>query len=285
MFFVILNQNQANRLLRIHVDNEAQQRMEEIFSECIELFSYSEAIPFSADSMLSSTEIFYIDNFNSGFELSLLRDNPEAVTELQLGINAELSDIVGVCMIRGKTIYIQSFNKRNLFDLSRSFFSQKNQFVVANQNGITLDNRLVAILTENNTLKFRSLNAMRHIFDMDRYFREATNQEINDFISTSSHFECDSNMNIESIADTVIRTKITVINNSQVLQNHTIEELKIAAINTNFTLPLNTTQDKIYIPNDKKRLKDLLHFLSSNIYKDQITGQTRIAQSSRIYTQ
>lgn len=83
--------------------------------------------------------------------------------------------------------------------------------------------------------------------------------------------------------DSTVRKKVTIINNSGVLDNYSVSDLIDAARSVNYPIPVNDTNDKLLIPSEKRAFKDLLQFLSSNIYKDPITGETRITNSSRPY--
>lgn len=288
-FFAILDAQYANRILKFNLDGAAQQKLTDIFLECYKHFlTYSEAISFNPDEELQKTECFFIDEFQSGLDFTLMKQNPEAVSELMIGKNAELQHITAVFTVHEDKLLIQNFNRRNIIDLQKSFWlnplTPNNQFVAAEANGFSLDNKLIAIIEPDNKILFRSFNTLRHIFDMDIYFKEATDSEVNAFIGNTLCFETDENMNLIEIADTVVRTKITVINKSNILNNYSVNELKEAADSINYPLNLNGSQDKISIPNNKKQLKELLQFLSLNIYKDPITTQTRIAKSSRLYT-
>lgn len=288
-FFAILNQDYAERILRLNVNNEAQQRMFEIFEQSYQQFEqYNEYIAFNVDETPTKTECFFIEQFETDLDFSLAKNNPDQVSELHLGENAKLEHIVAIiALTEDDKILIQNFNRSNIVDLSKTLwvnlFSPSNQLVAATNDGIALDDRLIAILSPSQTIYFRSFNVLRHIFDMDHYFREATQEELTDFINNSSHFEVSNGFNLSQIDDTVVRTKIAIINKSEILNNYTVEQFIEAADSIGYQLPVNDTQDKIKMPNHKKPFKELLQFLSSNIYKDAITQKTRIAKSSRLY--
>lgn len=286
-FFAILNQDNAERILRFNIDEEAKQRMTTIFEESHQKFlQYNEHVSFNADETLTRTECFYIEQFETGLDFSFVRNNPEGIRELYLGKNAELEYIVAViALTESNEILIQNFNRRNIVDLSRTFwtnpFTPNNQFVAASSDGIALDDKLISILSPTNTIYFRSFNVLRHIFEMDHYFKEATQEEITAFIERDSHFEVSGGFDLSQIDDTVVRTKVAIINKSQILEDYSVKDLIEAAGSIEYQLPVNEAKNKIAMPNHKKQFKDLLQFLSSNIYKDAITQQTRIAKSSR----
>lgn len=282
--FAVIN----NDIMRLKLDQSAQALAEGVFSSAKQRFTFSEEIPFSADYTPSKNECFIISNFQSSINFNLLRTDIEAITEFGSDGNIQLNDISSIFALDNDgNILIQYFDKRNVIDLSRTFLSsftmQSHQFVAATTNGISLSNDLIAIVSPNNDIKFRSLQLLRHIFDMDRYFKEATDTEVNSFLNKSVCFEIEPNFNIERVDDSTVRKKVTIINNSQVLENYTVSELIEAAESVNYPIPTNASKDKLLIPVEKRPFKDLLQFLSANIYKDPITGETRITNSSRPY--
>ncbi|VTP62129.1 Uncharacterised protein [Serratia rubidaea] len=101
---------------------------------------------------------------------------------------------------------------------------------------------------------------------MDRYFSEATDADIKAF-SQHDKFKTEDGFDMSIIADTVIRTKITLINNSGVLDNET-SLLKKAAEDVGFELKTYNENgvEKILIPTTKKEVKLLLTFLDEDIF-------------------
>lgn len=277
-----------NRIMRLKLDETAQQLAKDVFYSAKSRFNFSEEIHFSADYSPSRNECFIIENFNSSIDFNLLRTDIEAIPEFGLEGNLPFSETRGIFAFdENGYILIQYFDKRNIIDLSRTFISkltsEAHEFVAATTHGISLSNELVAIITPDNTIKFRSLQVLRHIFDMDYYFREATDEEVSSFIQRIDKFDIAPTFNIERVDDSTVRKKVTIINNSGVLDNYSVSDLIDAARSVNYPIPVNDTNDKLLIPSEKRAFKDLLQFLSSNIYKDPITGETRITNSSRPY--
>lgn len=282
--FAIIN----NRIMRIKLDESAETLAHQVFCNAKNRFSFDDEIPFSADYTPSHNECFIINNFNSSVNFELLRTDIEKINEFGENGNIYLDSINSIFALDDEgNILIQYFDKRNIIDLSRTliskFTSQSHEFVAATTNGISLSNDLIAIITPNNDIKFRSLQLLRHIFDMDKYFRAATDIEVNNFLKRADHFDIAPTFNIEKVDDSTVRKKITIINNSQVLESYSVPELIEAAKSVSYPIQTNSTNDKLLIPAEKRAFKDLLQFLSSNIYKDPITGETRITNSSRPY--
>lgn len=293
-FFAILQGEQfASRVMRFKLDQTAESLIKNIITEAVGKFEFANTeIPFSADYTPSQNELFVIDDFNSGIDLKALLENPTGIPILQLeeSNGLSLNDIVGIIAtdIPNNRVLIQYFEKRNIIELSRSIIQRlvnnRYEFVAATSNGISIPTDILAILDSNKKLKFRSFQRLRHIFDMDSYFKEATDEELNNFVNNCSKLEVIQGFDIQEIDDTMIRKKIAIINKADILNNYSVDELKVAAHSIGYPLPLNQSGDKIQLPNNKKQFKDLLQFLSSNIYEDPISHATRITNSSRLYT-
>ncbi|EHQ9369278.1 DUF4868 domain-containing protein, partial [Salmonella enterica] len=88
------------------------------------------------------------------------------------------------------------------------------------------------------------------------------------------------------VADTVIRTKVTLINKSGTLNNQTISKLKKAAKKINFPLQTNLVSgvEKIVMPQEKKAIKALLDFLDEDIFTSEITQTIYKSNSKRKYS-
>lgn len=178
-------------------------------------------------------------------------------------------------------IAIQTFSKKQILNESRYLWLSKNSFTMSDLLGFNLDDKLVAIL-EGDKIKFRNFNNLRSIFDMSPYFAEATKQEISDFVNQPV-FNIPVGFDLPALADNVIRKKVTLINKSKILVNHTVTEIKNAALTLSF--PIKTTgsgsSEKIEMPTNKKEIKELLNFLDEDYFNSEITKQRFRSNSKR----
>lgn len=120
---------------------------------------------------------------------------------------------------------------------------------------------------------------------MSNYFEEATDQEVNNFAMHNA-FEVPSGFRLDTVADTVIRTKVTLINKSGTLNTQAISKLKNAAQKINFPLQTNFVGgiEKIVMPQEKKAIKALLDFLDEDIFTSEITQVVYKSNSKRKYS-
>ncbi|PHM60450.1 hypothetical protein Xsto_04004 [Xenorhabdus stockiae] len=115
---------------------------------------------------------------------------------------------------------------------------------------------------------------LRRIFDVDGYFKEATNDDLIAF-SNHEHFHVSNGFDLTTIADTVIRKKVSLINKSRILELHTVDALLTVANENGVHLELDIHEEngkkKIIIPQEKKHIKRLLSFLDEDYFTSQIT--------------
>ena len=81
------------------------------------------------------------------------------------------------------------------------------------------------------------------------------------------------------MANTWIRRKIAMINDSKVLINYTASEIKVLAADSG--IDIDTQDETIVIPNDKEKVKIILGFLDEEAYKGPFSQKTYLANSKR----
>jgi uncharacterized Fe-S cluster-containing radical SAM superfamily enzyme len=81
------------------------------------------------------------------------------------------------------------------------------------------------------------------------------------------------------MANTVIRRKIAMINDSQVLDQYSASEIKKKA--RAIGVDVEIKDKKVVIPNDKEKIKVILGFLDEEAYKGPFSQNTYLANSKR----
>lgn len=127
-------------------------------------------------------------------------------------------------------------------------------------------------------LQFSSFFFARQIFDLSEYYRSATDREVQAF-TTSDKLSFEDTENFKNAANTWIRRKIAMINDSEVLVNYKASEIKKLARDAGITLVVENK--KIVIPNDKEQIKVILGFLDEEAYKGPFSQNTFLANSKR----
>lgn len=114
---------------------------------------------------------------------------------------------------------------------------------------------------------------------MSDYYRSATDVEVNSFVK-SEKLSIEDSVAFRGMANTWIRRKIAMINDSQVLVNYTASEIKMLAAESGIDIDIK--EEAIVIPNDKEKVKVILGFLDEAAYKGPFSQKTYLANSKRI---
>jgi hypothetical protein len=284
-----LTDDPAIRIVRFSLSQEVQseltsflQNQELYFSNTIQ-----DEIAFDGKYKPNSGEALVIANFDDIDGLSVAITNPLSVAEVIPSpdvFNSIKALFTGYEDQNGSlTILIQHFDKRKIISTTGlSIFHSANVYKKIEGIGLTIDSKLTAILKEG-SLKFFSFHLLRQIFDMSEYYKEATDSDISDFVSLQ-HISVDSLQNLISISDTWVRRKFSLIQQSQILENVPLNDIK--AVAAEFNIPLNTTTingiEKIMLPENKPDLKTLLRFLDEDYYKSPLSKTQYITNSKRV---
>lgn len=158
----------------------------------------------------------------------------------------------------------------NLF-FTRDTFRREKNF------GISISDTADCYYTEGE-LQFSSFYFARQIFDLSEYYRSATDQEVQSF-TTSDKLSFEDTEAFKNTANTWIRRKIAMINDSGVLVNYKASEIKKLAKDAGITIAVENK--KVVIPNDKEQIKVILGFLDEEAYKGPFSQNTFLANSKR----
>ena len=156
----------------------------------------------------------------------------------------------------------------NLFLNESTFFQEK-------RYGISIADSIDCFFTENE-LQFVSFFFARQIFDLSGYYRSATDQEVASFV-TNEKLLIEDTEAFKSMANTWIRRKIAMINDSKVLENYSASQIRTLASKVD----INIENRKIKLPNDKESVKIILGFLDEEAYKGPFSKNTYLANSKR----
>ena len=175
-------------------------------------------------------------------------------------------------------VAFQRFRKEQYISTNNiNLFWTKNTFRREKAFGISISNAIDCYYS-NDDLLFSSFFFARQVFDLNGYYRSATNKEVRQFTSCSI-LDFENSDDFATMANTVIRRKIALINDSGVLKSHSALEIKKLAQNVGIELAVNN--DQIFIPNDKEQIKIILGFLDEEAYKGPFSQVTFLANSKR----
>lgn len=291
--FAITDGSVAVNILKIISDRDTQTAISKLFLEQNDYFdsTYTDEIEFCGGYITNENEYFFINDFDDVLGVIDAVKKPDAIpvwdpeTISVYNIRALFVGIPGVGGAATKVL-LQSFDKRQIIDNARTIFQHitkdKKAFTLAKSEGLSLDVKLTAILL-GDKLIFKNFNNLRRIFDVDGYFREATKEELIVF-SKHSHFKLNDGFELDVIADSVIRKKVTLINKSGILENKSVGELNNAAHQLGVDIEVDSSDinnPKIVMPMLRKDVKRLLAFLDEDYFISQIT-QTKFRSNSKV---
>lgn len=281
----------VSKIQRIHLDKAASKEIDTLFRTQTSHFEshHNSIINFYAGYEPKYNESFELDNFIDSSILFDAIDRPTAYPKWdpsKLDIDNIKALFTGVGDKNNpKKIAIQTFNKKQILDTSKSFImglvSSANTFSKASNVGFNVDEKLVAVINDNK-IQFRSFFKLRSIFDMSSYFTLATDQDL-DIFTRQPVFSLPPNFDLKSVADTVIRTKVTLLNQTGMLTPANLKTFKREAKKVKYKLETITENgvEKIVMPELKKDIKNLLDFLEEDIWVSGISGRVFKAGSKR----
>lgn len=276
------------RILRLPLTFDVQAGVSELFraQEHDFLQGVEEEIKFDGMYRPEESELLYINNFDDvdGLKAAILR--PQGCQELALksgtleSIKAIFSGDIKNGAVR---VLIQGFDRRRIINATNfSLIHSDNAFSKFEGGGLTLDNKLTAILEDDN-LKFSSYHYLRQIFDMSAYCKDASDQDMTVFIQNKSLQFADAQQFMEAV-DPWVRRKVVLIQQSGILDNCPASKIAAIAKYCDLQLQLAGTagQEKIVIPADRQEAKQILRFLDEDYYQSPQCTLKYSAKAKRV---
>jgi len=275
----------ASRIVRFPLTAELQTEIDGIFRRQLAAFDAGivETIAFDGRYVPDEGELLCIDPFDDADGLVNAVTHPLAVERFDPAVHS-LETVkalfAGAPDDDGQRVLIQRFERRRLISTTGvAMFFSGDTFRRISEQGLTLDTRLLAVL-ERGALRFQSFHFLRQLFDMSRYYREATNDEVRAF-ATHPKLAADDVAGFVASAGPLIRKKISMIGQSGILDKYTTAQ--IVATAQTFDVPVDVdAHDRIRLPEDRKALRRLLQFLDEDYYESPLSQTRFISNSKRV---
>jgi len=286
-FFAVIKTNDDIEIKRIRVNQSLQNELIQIFED--QRIKFEEGVDteveFNGDWKPDDNEVLTLENISEASILvSAINANASSFNDLQVSnfTNEPIKAIfTGIKTGNITKVFLQKFSSRQALSLSQLPIIKMqtgNTFVKSTGDIFTIDNRLVAII-ENTKTKFKSFHNLRMVFDLSNFYQEATNEDLKAFSQHDSLEVNDADLLIGQ-ADTTIRKMVHSIIRTDVLGSYTVND--IAEASRDFPgIEININNGKLVLPDDKKELKDILHFLLEDIYKGALSGSSYLTNSKR----
>ena len=273
-------------IYRLDVDADTQKAICETFEKAqTELISDKSRVVFDGSYKPNNDEFLAIESFQLPDAIMDAIRDPLGVTTYQKEEN-EFPEIraifVGERIEVGDTekfhVAFQRFRKEQYISTKwYNLFFDNNTFFQEKRFGISISDNIDCYFTEGE-LQFTSFYFARQVFDLSDHYRSATDSEVDAF-TTSNKLSIENTDAFRGMANTWIRRKIAMINDSKVLVNYPAAEIKKRAASVGVEIDIE--KEQIVIPNDKEKVKLILGFLDEEAYKGPFSQNTYLANSKR----
>jgi len=283
-----LTKDPAQRIVRFALSQPVQAELTALLhAQEAEFDEADQEIEFDGKYKPDDDEVLFIDDFDDLDDLAAAIANPMAVAEADPTEEffALIKALFSGYAVDGKgtRILLQNFDKRRIISTrGLSIFHAANVYKKIEGIGLTVDYKLTAIL-DGNRLKFFSFHAARQIFDLSEYYKLATDEDVNDFAQIPTLAVANA-ADLLAISDSWVRRKISLIQQSGILQAIAIGTMKPAA--QEFNVPFETIPgaggiDQLVLPLQKADLKKVLRFLDEDYYKSPLSNTNFVTNSKR----
>lgn len=271
---------------RLDIDQETQGLICATFSNAVaELLSGKEKIVFDGSYTPSEGEYLSIASYSIDIKIKEAVKNPLGLQAYQK-VEGEFPEVKALFIgeytesnnIEHYIIAFQKFKKDQYISTSRiNLFFENNTFHEEKRFGISIS-PFVDCVYNDGELQFSSFYYARQIFDLNEYYRLATDGEVQNFANCSTLVIQDSEL-FKKQADSWVRRKVAMINDSKVLENNTATKIK--QIGKKVGISINISDGKVVIPTDKAEMKKFLGFLDEEVYKGPFSDNSYMANSKR----
>lgn len=266
----------------IETTNDTLVGVEEILNIDTERYK-SNSIIFDGSYKPDEDESLKIENFDLSDEIQEAINNPLGVDKLVANDGNELN-IRAIFLTlsddsENEKIVFQRTQKRQLLLGGRiTLFWSNDTFISTPKPGVVITDSIDAYY-ENGTLYFTSYYWANQIFNLNKYYRQATDDDIRDFCQNNCFYVADLD-SLVSASNNWTRKKIAYILDTGVLEKNTTDYILQEANNLGLQFETNE-ENKIVFPADLKSQKELLSYLADEIYKGRLSDDVYLTNSKR----
>lgn len=282
-FYAFCRTDGENSIYRIPITAGVQRELEQLFESQEQSFlaNRDEEVAFNGDWKPESNQLLVIENEELArpFFLTFER-NPTAYEQLDIGQfgNAGIKGIFTRSSAEDNRILLQRFQTSQYLQRGRFTLTFSNErFGKFLDQGFALDTRLTAIV-ENNSFKFVNFSNLRTIIPIQEHFRAATEEEVNSFKQCDLFYVQDERC-FDGAMDEESRKIIRRITRSDVLNDYNANEIRDRADGVG--LEIESRDERLVLPSDKREIKTILRFLDESVYKGVFTDRTFETNSKR----
>jgi len=281
--FVILKDDNVKKL---ELEKNVQTSICTTMSDAASYLLDKELIEFDGSYKPHEDECLFIRGFKLLDDIKDAIRNPIGVESFNPFEDDEIEDIkaifVGSCRESDdKEIFEAVFQKFKKEQYIRptwyNLFFSEGTFIQENKKGISVSDTVDCIFIDD-SLKFVSFYYAKQIFALNEYYRTATDKEVEKF-ATHEKLLVENIDGFKQLANTWVRRKIAMINDSNILNDNSLERIQNIAKQIN--IPIEIRDKKLVLPDNKETLKYILGFLDEEAYQGPFSQNTYLANSKR----
>lgn len=250
------------------------------------LIGECQEITFTGSYSVDVGEIFTIEEYPFPNAISNAISNP--LTCPILNLNEETHRIkalfTGKWTDQEQRVSFQLFDSGKLLKRGWALINSGDTYTKLESPGLILQEKLTAFYRDG-TLYFCSYHNTKRFLNLNDYYREATNADLDDF-AANDMFEFEDQDSFKENADSIIRKKIALLQKNNVLDHLQVTDIQAVAESFNQELPednhitIKVNEDgKLVIPQDKKLLKELIRFLDEDYVTAPLTKRKCLTNS------
>ena len=274
---------------RIPLTAELNTELAQLFAEQqTSLLSDTRPIAFTGSYNVDEGEIFTIAHYPLPPAIGMAIGNP--LTCPVLNLNTETHRIralfSGTWTVAKKAVNFQVFDAGKLLKRGFTLIGSGDIYKKLEEPGLMLQDKLTAHF-HNGTLYFCSYHNTKRFLDLTEYYREATDNDLDDFAAIEL-FIFEDRAGFKGQADSIIRKKIALLQKNEVLKDLTVADIQAVANNFNADLSeehhiniMINEGGKLVIPEDKKQLKELIRFLDEDYFTAPLTKRKCLTNSKQ----
>ena len=242
---------------RVRIDNDVQEAVENVFAEQEERFrrDVTDEVEFDGSWKPDESEFLVIDAPDDAeVFFQTIEANSVAIPVMDTAqFDQENIRALFTGLVNGGSnkVLIQMFSARQMLSRKFTLLQDGNAFRRLSDSAFTLDSSLTCI-AEGGKLKFKSFHKMRTIVDLSEIYRDAADQEVQEFADHETLAVEDSVTFLE-MAGQGMRKLVHAITRSGTLDIYDAGQISIAA--TAVGMQVQIVYGKIVMPTERREIK------------------------------
>lgn len=273
---------------RIPLTNNLQTQIGQFFDNQKQDFIHNkQEITFTSSYNVDIGEIFTIDDFPIPNSFTSALQNPlnHQILNLKEETRRIKAIFTGVWTENEKQVSFQVFDTGKVLSKGITLLNSGDTYKKLEDPGLVLQEKLTAHY-QSSKLLFYSYHNTKRFLDLNDYYEAATDTDLDAF-ADNNIFEFEDKDSFKGNADFIIRKKIALLQKNNVLNNLSIDEIKIVSdeLNQNVAdehkINIAINDGKLIIPENKKQLKELIRFLDEDYVTAPLTKRRCLTNSKQ----